>query len=221
MDEQRGLGRLPSTPEHAIRFDKYPLTALRPEVADPPARDYMYWPTGLPLDQNGFPHCVEYMWRQRVISPPVRGRWGWPAGDFYRECQRIDEWPGEQYDGTSVRAGADLLLRAGLVESYHWTRSAEEAANYLLRFGTLGFGTVWTEDMFRPDASGFIRPTGRVVGGHAYLAIGYSRKRGAFRFINSWSSSWGQRGRFWMTGEDVEKLIAWDGEVAAAKEVRR
>jgi hypothetical protein len=35
------------------------------------------------------------------------------AGWLYHEAQRIDEWPGEDYDGTSVRAGMDVLRTEG------------------------------------------------------------------------------------------------------------
>lgn len=32
---------------------------------------------------------------------------------LYREAQKVDEWPGENYDGTSVRAGLDVLRERG------------------------------------------------------------------------------------------------------------
>ena len=32
---------------------------------------------------------------------------------LYHEAQKIDEWPGEDYDGTSVRAGLDILRKRG------------------------------------------------------------------------------------------------------------
>ncbi|MEN3313212.1 MAG: hypothetical protein V7645_2541, partial [Actinomycetota bacterium] len=35
---------------------------------------------------------------------------------LYHEAQRIDEWPGEDYDGTSVRAGLDILRKRGHCE---------------------------------------------------------------------------------------------------------
>ena len=36
---------------------------------------------------------------------------------LYHEAQKIDEWPGEDYDGTSVRAGLDILRKRGHCES--------------------------------------------------------------------------------------------------------
>ncbi len=35
---------------------------------------------------------------------------------LYHEAQKIDEWPGEDYDGTSVRAGLDILHTRGHCE---------------------------------------------------------------------------------------------------------
>jgi hypothetical protein len=35
---------------------------------------------------------------------------------LYHEAQKIDEWPGEDYDGTSVRAGLDILRTRGHCE---------------------------------------------------------------------------------------------------------
>jgi hypothetical protein len=32
---------------------------------------------------------------------------------LYHEAQKVDEWPGESYDGTSVRAGLDVLRKVG------------------------------------------------------------------------------------------------------------
>jgi hypothetical protein len=32
---------------------------------------------------------------------------------LYHEAQKVDEWPGEDYDGTSVRAGLDILRHVG------------------------------------------------------------------------------------------------------------
>jgi hypothetical protein len=45
--------------------------------------------------------------------------------ELYRAAKKVDEWPGEDYDGTSVRAGLDVLRTQG-----HWlvTRGHTRAA---------------------------------------------------------------------------------------------
>lgn len=64
---------------------------------------------------------------------------------LYHEAQRIDEWPGENYSGTSVRAGLEVARTQGLwrvragtpsptpraadgIDVYRWARSVEEVA---------------------------------------------------------------------------------------------
>jgi hypothetical protein len=44
---------------------------------------------------------------------------------LYHEAKKIDEWPGEDYDGTSVRAGLDILRKRGHCESRQGVTSPE------------------------------------------------------------------------------------------------
>ena len=44
---------------------------------------------------------------------------------LYREAKKVDEWPGEDYDGTSVRAGLDILRKRGHCESREGMTSPE------------------------------------------------------------------------------------------------
>jgi hypothetical protein len=44
---------------------------------------------------------------------------------LYHEAQKVDEWPGEDYDGTSVRAGLDILRTRGHCESQNGRVSPE------------------------------------------------------------------------------------------------
>jgi hypothetical protein len=47
---------------------------------------------------------------------------------LYHEAQKVDEWPGEDYDGTSVRAGLDILRKRGHCEIKDGKTSAEAVA---------------------------------------------------------------------------------------------
>jgi hypothetical protein len=75
----------------------------------------------------------------RMESLVERKRWDFFA--LYREAQKIDEWPGENYSGTSVRAAMDFLRDKGPIRvnngqpSYQhgisanrWAGSVEEIA---------------------------------------------------------------------------------------------
>jgi hypothetical protein len=75
---------------------------------------------------------------------------------LYHRAQQIDEWPGENYDGTSVRAGLDVLrteggrrLHRGMesdptpmygIASNRWATNVEDAvaAMHSPRYLTLG-----------------------------------------------------------------------------------
>jgi len=61
---------------------------------------------------------------------------------LYREAQKVDEWPGENYDGTSGRAAGDVLASRGHriwkvgspvrpgygIAVYRWARSVDDIA---------------------------------------------------------------------------------------------
>jgi hypothetical protein len=212
-----GLGRLAAPDE---RDAAYPLRALLPPT--PPKVESRTYSTGPVLDQGDTPECVAFAWKQWLDSSPIKDKLANPpAPDWlYHAAQAVDEWAGTPHDGTSVRAGAKVIEGLKRLGTYHWSTSADDVRLYLLTTGTVVFGTDWTNDMFDPDGKGFVKPTGSLAGGHAYLCIGYSHLRGAFRFVNSWSSSWGQKGRFWIAGEDVQILLDRDGEACAALELK-
>jgi hypothetical protein len=139
--------------------------------------------------------------------------------DIYHEAQKRDEWPGEDYDGSSVRAGAKYMKEQGRLAEYVWAASADEVARWLLTSGPVVLGTDWYADMFTPT-EGQVHIGGEVVGGHAYLAIGFNSKLQAFRCINSWGRGWGENGRFWLDTADLAYLLASNGEACAGVELR-
>lgn len=68
-------------------------------------RDYLGWWDF--YDQGAEGACVGFAW-SRAMSLLNRRRYD--ARWLYRQAQLVDEWPGEDYDGTSVRAGGNVLL---------------------------------------------------------------------------------------------------------------
>jgi C1A family cysteine protease len=142
------------------------------------------------------------------------------ASSLYEAAQQVDEWPGSDYDGTSVRAGAKVLRDLGFVSEFRWATTVEEVALALVSVGPVVLGTRWDESMFEPDDSGFVHPDGKGVGGHAYLAIGVNRALGQVRCLNSWGPGWGAAGRFWLSYPDLDELLADQGEACLAIEAR-
>lgn len=208
---RKGLGRLPASDERDAQF-----RLLVPATVDLPS--YKYYSTGPVLDQGAYPHCVGYSWRQWLSSALLKTKTGPAAPYIYSEAQKVDEWPGEAYAGTSVRGGAKVLQTLGHIDSYVWAWDANTVKNFILSGqGTAVVGTNWYEDMFTPK-DGYLIPTGSNVGGHAYLLVGFSQDRNAFRMINSWGRVWGEAGRAWIKYEDMARLIAEDGEACTAYE---
>lgn len=208
---RKGLGRLPAADERDFQFQM--------SIAAQELPEYKYYSTGPILDQGPYPYCVGYAWRQWLSSALLKTKTGPKAEDIYHEAQKIDEWPGEDYAGTSVRAGVKYLKSVGHISTYLWAYNVETIQSWILSGqGTVVVGTMWYNGMFTPDENGYIHPTGPEAGGHAYLLAGYSRDRDAFRVVNSWGRAWGQSGRAWISSADMATLIAQDGEAAAAVE---
>lgn len=209
-----GLGRLPSADSRDASF---PMRAL---FAAPPPRPTRFHRTGPVLDQGNLPQCVGFAWRQLLNSSPIMQTGGPSADQIYLQAQEVDEWPGTDYAGTSVRAGAKVLHDRGYLASYHWAINAEDVRLYVLGSGPVVIGTEWLSEMFDVDRDGFIPVRGFGVGGHAYLVCGFSAGRNAFRVINSWGKEWGQSGRAWLRFADLGALLANGGEACAAQEIR-
>ena len=66
-------------------------------------------------DQGSEGACVGFGW-SRAMS--LFNRLRYDARWLYHEAQKIDEWPGEDYDGTSVRAGGEILRTVGHRQIY-------------------------------------------------------------------------------------------------------
>lgn len=223
--ELTGLGRRHVPDER----DREHLLAKprRKELAELPRRKM--WSAAGVLDQGATSQCVAYSSTKWLTSGPICNKLPFASiTDFYNECQRNDEWPGEGYDGTSVRAAFKVLKGKGLVDSYKWAFELEPAVLHVITTGPMVFGTDWYAGMMAVDRWGYIEPEGENVGGHAYCAVGVDRDRkhpltgrqGAFRIVNSWGQNWGQGGRCWLSFFDAAKLIEAQGEACTAVEAR-
>lgn len=225
MDSMIGLGRLP------VERDDAELTryALPRRAREARAVTSKYWLSrGAAFDQGPTSQCVAYSGVRYLVTHPIVNK-PLDFAELYRECQKVDEWPGENYDGTSVRALFRVLKSRGLVSEYRWALDCETVINHVLTTGPVVMGTTWTMDLFTPDRWGFIRPGGASVGGHAWTIIGANRRKldpltgklGAVRMINSWGPRWGeQKGRAWVSFSDLDLLIRDDGEACCSVEIR-
>jgi hypothetical protein len=123
-----------------------------------------------------------------------------------------DPNPEDPNAGSTVTGGAKACVQLGFISSYHWATTAAQVAQSIQQIGPVVLGTDWTNDMFNPDPSGVIHPTGAVVGGHCYLAHGFDPTTGLIQLRNSWGSGWGIGGDAFISLADLDTLLTAQGE---------
>lgn len=206
-----GLGRRISK-DH--RDHKFLLRALLP---DAPRKPRKTWRLAWKGNQGTTSMCVGYGWHGLLRAQPLLQRTPSPI-EIYQGAQRNDEWPGEDYEGSSVRGGAKALQASGQIQSYGWAFDVGTVINWLATNGPVVLGTYWYKSMFTPDAIGMVALKGIRSGGHCYLAIGYDDKLEVVVCQNSWGKTWGKKGRFYLRYADLDRLIKEDGEACTATE---
>lgn len=222
-----GLGRINVEDHRDERFSlRSRLEAEEKESPDVESRHW--WTNGWWGNQGRTSQCVGYSWVHWLDAGPVRqpylkeksgiGR-PWDPKDIYNRAKRLDQWPGEDYHGTSVRAGAKVLKRKGLIREYRWAWDIETVVETLLKEGPMVVGTWWYSQMYSPDDHGIIRARGKRDGGHAYLLCGVDLNTQLLKIKNSWGRNWGKDGYATIPIKDFEKLLDEGGEACMAFEV--
>lgn len=207
----RAFGRLYSPDDRDRRF---PMRAMLPRTVEVVSRFYAIGPV---LDQGDTSQCVGYSAKQFLQSEPVQTLDGPTATELYKAAQAEDEWPGDNYEGSSVRGAAKALTGMGRLKSYVWAANATDVRDFLITSGTVMMGTDWRSAMTTP-VDGQLKVSGAVEGGHAYLLVGYDATTNRFRMVNSWGADWGEHGQAWIRFKDLDRLIAARGEACAALE---
>lgn len=198
-----------------VEFDEasrnFPIRALIPTAAKP--RSYT-WRCDAQLDQDGIGACVGFAWAAELAARPVvvNGIENQLGFDIYHDAQKLDEWPGEAYEGSSVLGGAKAVMDRGFLEQYRWAFGLEDLVLAIGYKGPAVIGINWYGDMFLPDHNGVIHPTGGSPGGHAILANGVSIAKKLIRLHNSWGQAWGINGDCFISFDDLDKLLHEQGE---------
>lgn len=200
-----------------MRDALHPMRAVLKEV-EGALPEYRYWDRGDTLDQGREGACVGFGWTAWYNCKP-RGFYASKDNDYartvYRRAQQIDEWPDTPpEEGTSVRAGARIMLEDDTLDEYLWAYSVEDVRAWILAKGPVVTGSKWTSGMYNTDSGGYLHPTGHIVGGHCVCLYGAARN-GDVLGVNSWSDSWGREGSFKLSDADLRRLIAMGGFVAA------
>ena len=198
------------------------------------------------LNQLSTPRCVGYSGAHEIAARPSVYPVTAATGDnVYLTAQRIDRAEGRHWEeGASILAGAKALRELGFLKTFRWAKSAFEFAVGVSRIGPGWLGVDWTDEMFEPDADGYIWPNGTTQGGHAVLDRAYrtpaSRttyrrpsapfSNGRHTIQNSWGPSWGGRGTIklgrapkgcaFMTDEALQSLLDRPYADACIPEIR-
>lgn len=174
------------------------------------------WGAAFQLDQGNTGHCVGFGWAGWGDAEPMIDAYKDVDGHaIYYEAKVIEGNPGSE-DGAYPRDGAKAMLARKRLSTYAFADTMDDILAHLRTKGPVGIGTDWTDDMFNPDANGFVRPTGAYAGGHWYLLYGV--KGTTLLFKNSWGD-WGDNGSFRMTIADLQILMDAYGEAIAAIEL--
>jgi hypothetical protein len=165
------------------------------------------------------------------------------ARNWYRRAQRLDVWPGEAYEGTSVLAGCLVGRERKLWAGFRWAKNPAELAAGIQNddLGPGVLGVQWSEQLYDVPASGLMAPDVNLDPdmGHCVLVFGYapapehitrglwgdleelglddaveSLTEPSFLLLNSWGDSWGAGGRAVAPLSLVRRWFAARGEFA-------
>jgi hypothetical protein len=221
--------KLDWAPNHDPRSRNFPIMTL---VAPVEPHEVAWEVPNPPLDQGREGACVGFGWTHEALTAPVKvvfslvrflmplGLAGKPgnviAQWIYKRAQKIDEFPGEAYEGTSVNAGAKVMRSLGLVKEWRWCFSASEVIQALMN-GPVVLGIPWYYGMYEAPG-GILKVSGDKVGGHCILARAYKPAgtifpdEAAVGLFNSWGPSWGVKGCAWIRVSELQKLLSDQGE---------
>lgn len=221
------LGRL--EPQDFEHIEKYPAREVGfttvAHVEDVLPLPYYMRPK---YDQGSEGACVGFAssWMKSI-----KERRFFDAYWLYKEAQKIDGWAGEDYSGTSVRAGMDVLRTRGHrlkhrhshthhedieygIAANRWATSVDQLRACIAAGNPIVVGSNWYSAFDAPTPKGreFWVPTqniGYVRGGHAWCIYGASDRRQAFKMVNSWGKEYPLT---WFSYELVGRLLSEYGE---------
>jgi hypothetical protein len=140
---------------------------------------------------------------------------------LYKRAQQLDEVPGESYTGTSVLAGMQAGVEAGLFGGYSWAFGTRDVAQAVLQVGPVIVGVPWLAGMYDTGPGGLVELSGADTGAGHCLAVVGLKVRGPqgqlgpyFVWQNSWGPGYGDRGLGYIHHRDLATLLHGTGEAA-------
>lgn len=133
---------------------------------------------------------------------------------LYSDAEIVDgDGPYPPHDnGSSGLSIAQVLLSAKLISGYQHTFTLDDALKAVSQYPII-VGINWYSTMFNPDPDGRVHPIGSIAGGHEILCRQIDATNQRIWFDNSWGTSWGVQGRFYLTFADFGTLLSQQGDV--------
>lgn len=217
-EQVQWLGRRYAPDPRDKRYELTPKRMAKIPVA--PAKERkLPWRMGPILDQGPTPRCTVFALAHFLQAAPRVHLLGWSDEEYttrYKAAQDVDEWPGNDYDGTSERAVLKGAQDRGEIAEYLMVPDEDTAKEYVRTRGGLLAGMDWYPPMFRPGKHGYVEPSGFPIGGHELYVRWYYPKThykypDTWELPNSWSPEWGDRGVCRMKGDVFRYLVFQTG----------
>lgn len=224
--------RLKRHVEHDDRSRNFAFAAA-PKVVD----KTIFWENDAPiLDQLKLGGCVGFtgadVMNTAMFTPIRRNRNGnqfFNNNDgkfFYQQATMNDSIKG-QYPpddtGSSGLGLAKALKKLGYIDGYTHVLSWNAYLTAIQK-QPLALGTLWTNNMFQPNADGVVSvgelTDANIAGGHEYSVRGRNADTHLNLCRNHWNKSWSPHtikqklpGEFWITDNDLKLLLKNQGDI--------
>ena len=171
------------------------------------------------LDQGNLGSCTGNAACAALNTAPLKKRGRTMVEDdavrLYSRATVLDPFDG-QYPptdtGSSGLSVAKACVEEGLCSSYTHAFGLDHALAALVERPIL-VGTNWYSSMMQPDPSGYLHIEGDPVGGHEWCVFGIDVEHERVVAVNSWGPGWGDRGRFFLSFDALNRLLSEDGDV--------
>ena len=144
-----GLGRLQEHDPRSLRF------AVEVPDRDPTNKT---WRCGVVLNQGHTSACTGFSRVADLLAAPRMVKVDDPqdmAQRTYKLAQTLDEWPGEDYEGSSVLGALKAVQGLGFIGEYRW---AFDFGDWLRSLSYVGPSVVGIKRRARPSSPFFARP---------------------------------------------------------------
>jgi pimeloyl-ACP methyl ester carboxylesterase len=190
----------------------------------------------------GLAAVINFQSRRQGSGANPAGTKGVSARMLYEMARRFDEWPGDEYSGSSCRGAIKGWYNMGVCRETSWpyvdrepgsltvdiakeARRISIGAYYRVRPIVVDYHAALNEvgaiyasadvhDGWMKPVDGKVVMQKKIIGGHAFAIVGYDEA--GFFVQNSWGTSWGERGIAHWSYEDWQANVkdAWVVQLA-------